>query len=226
MSGISSGIGLISGIDIANLIDQLMEIEARPVVNLEQRVQGIDLRRTALLEISAKLLALQGAAAQFDELSFFRKFNASSTNENVLTAVAGEGALASSHTFRVRALATNHSMVSRGFGDADTSPVGTGTIAIEVGHGRVTRPTELSTLNGGQGVRRGSITITDRSGATANVDLSGAVTMEDVLTAINSNLAINVRARVTALPFNGARGDRLVIEDFTPEEAVSGSFEV
>ena len=223
MSGISSGIGLISGIDTANLIDQLMAIEARPVEDLRERVQAVDVQRTAFLGISAKILALKNTILQFDDLSFFRKFNSSSSNEGILTAEANARAVAGSYTFRVHSLATNHSVISRGFADADTTPVGVGTLAIEIGRGLVNKSTELSALNGGQGVHRGVITITDRSGAVAEIDLSKAITVDDVLDAINRNAVINVRASVTGMPANGASGDRIVIEDLTPEDAVTGN---
>ncbi|MBU0719274.1 MAG: flagellar filament capping protein FliD [Planctomycetes bacterium] len=224
MSGISSGIGLISGIDTASLIEQLMAIEARPVTQLQQRVQAIDVKRTAFLGLSAKILSLKNSALQFNKLSLFRDFNAPSTNENVITATVGEKAVPSSHTFRVRALATSHSAVSRGFADADTTPVGVGTLSIEGIRSRVDPSTELNSLKGGQGVRRGVITITDRAGHTADIDLSTAVTIGDVLEEINSNSTINVRARVTALPFEGKTGDRIVIEDLTAKPGEGESY--
>ncbi|MCC9607662.1 flagellar filament capping protein FliD [Blastopirellula sp. JC732] len=45
----------------------------------------------------------------------------------------------------------------------------------------------ISSLNGGKGFDLGSIKITDRSGATATIDLSGAETVQDVLTAFNDS---------------------------------------
>ena len=92
MSGITSGIGLASGIDTASLIDQLMALEARPLENLQQRIDSIETQRTAFLELSARLLALQNSILQFDERSFFRRFDAKSSNDSILTAVAGESA--------------------------------------------------------------------------------------------------------------------------------------
>ncbi|UCD56536.1 MAG: flagellar hook-associated protein FlgL [Candidatus Hydrogenedentota bacterium] len=56
--------------------------------------------------------------------------------------------------------------------------------------------TPLSQLNGGNGVQPGSIVITDGSGASATVDLSGAVTISDVIATINSAAGINVTASV------------------------------
>ena len=104
-------------------------------------------------------------------------------------------------------------MVSRGFADADRTPIGLGTITIEGAAGRVNRPTELDALNGGGGVRRGIIRITDRSGATAEIDLRRALTVADVIDAINANTTISVQARTTGIAANGASGDRIVLED-------------
>jgi len=215
MSGITSGIGLISGINTSQLTDQLMAIEARPVQALQARVQGIDTQRTAFLALSAKLLALKDAVESFDRPSFFQRFSATSSNEQVATATARATANPGAQTFRVLALATNHTVLSRGFADADRTPLGVGTLSIELGRGRVDPPTVLSGLNNGRGVGRGVISITDRTGAKTDVDLSRAYTVEDVLSAINNTTGIKVRASVTGLAGNGATGDRIVIEDLS-----------
>ncbi len=219
MSGISSGIGLISGIDTASLIDQLIAIERRPVETLQTRVGVIDIQRAAFMELSARLLSVQNAITGFGRSSFFKRFTSASTNESVLTADAGDTAAPGSYTFRVRSLVTNHSLMSRGLADADTTPIGIGRLAIEMGHGRVNKSTELDAINGGAGVRHGVITITDRSGASADIDLTTALSIDDVLKAINSNPTINVRASVTGVASHGATGDRIVVEDLSTENA-------
>lgn len=213
MSGISSGIGLVSGIDTARLIDQLIAIEARPLQRLEDRSDSIDVQKAAFLGISAQLLALQNAAVRFSKPAFFRQFASTSSNESVLTATASDKAVPGSYAFQVHSLVSTHGVLSRGFADAASTPIGTGTISIEIGHGRVDPTTELDALNGGAGVRRGIISITDRGGATAEIDLSRAMTVRDVLDAINNNRDVAVRASVTSLAADGAEGDRIVIED-------------
>lgn len=215
MSGISTGIGLISGIDTASLIDQLISIERRPVENLQSRVAAIDVKRAAFIELAAQLLAVQNAISGFGRSSFFRRFNSTSTDGDVLTADPGEKAIPGSHTFRVRSLVTTHSLISRGFTDSDTTPVGAGRMTLESGRAKVNASTELDVLNGGSGVGRGVITITDRSGASADIDLTTALTVNDVLRAINSNTEIEVRASATGVESNGATGDRIVIEDLS-----------
>jgi flagellar hook-associated protein 2 len=215
MTGVSTGIGLMSGIDHTTLINQLMEIEARPVRLLEERVQQVDARHAAYLDISARLLAVQNAALRFTKSSLFRTFAANSSNESVLTASAGETAIPGSYTFNVHRLVANHALISRGFADADATPVGAGTLSLEIGNGRINRGTQLDALNGGEGVRRGTIAITDRSGQQAQIDLSTAMTVDELLEAINGNTEINVRASVTSLEINGKTGDRVVLEDLS-----------
>lgn len=226
MSGISSGIGLISGIDRDNLISQLIALERRPVLNLQARAGHLDIQRTAFAELSAKLLAVRNAISGFQRTSFFNRFRTASTNESVLNATAGGSARPGAYSFRVRALVANHALISRGFADADRSSIGVGSLSIEIGHGRVNRATPLEQLNGGAGVSRGVIAITDRTGRTAEIDLSAALTIEDVVDAINADTTINVHAFVTALPGNGATGDRLVVEDLNSGAAVTGNLTV
>jgi len=218
MSGISSGIGLVTGIDSSSLIDQLIALESRPIQNLQSRMQEIDVRRTAFLQLSAQLLAIRNSVTNFNKSSLFRRFSATSSNEQVVTATAGENALPSTTTFRVRSLVASHSLISRGFTSADNAPVGAGTITFEIGQGRVNAGTDLDVLNGGDGVGRGLIRITDRSGASAEIDLTTALTVDDVLRSINSETGIHVRARVTGIPTydfagNQILGDRIVLED-------------
>lgn len=223
MSGISTGIGLISGIDRQSLINQLIALERRPLEALQARISEIDVQRTAFVELTAQLLSIRNTLSGMQRPSFFRPFNAASSNESALAATATSSAAPGSYVFRVRSLVTNHSMITRGFADADTSPVGAGTLTFEMGNGKVSRSTELDALNGGAGVRRGVITITDRGGASADFDLTTAVTIDDVLDAINADPTINVRAYVTGVASNGASGDRLVIEDLTAPAAVVGN---
>src|SRR5438128_2332796 len=85
---------------------------------------------------------------------------------------------------------------------ARATKVGAGSLTIELGGGELTNQTTLAQLNGGNGVRRGQFRITDRSGANAVIDVSNAVTVDDVISKINTSLGVTVRASV--------QGDKLV----------------
>ena len=218
MSGITAGIGLMSGLPTADLISQLMQMERQPINLLESRVAGLQTQRTAWADLSARLLAVKSSVARFGELGFFRSFGTTSTDENVLTASAGESATPGTYDFMVHSLVSNHQLIGKGFADADSMPVGAGTISLEIGHGKVDPTTTLDELNGGTGVRRGTIRITDRSGATVDVELSTAITVEDFVRGINAQATVNVQACIS--------GDGIVIEDLTAPEAVVGNLTV
>ncbi len=218
MSGITTGIGLVSGLPTADLIAQLMQLERRPIYLLETRVAGIQTQRTAWADLTARVLAAKSLASRFGELSFFRHFDTTSSDENVLTAVAGENAVPGTYAFTVHSLVTNHQLIGNGLANADATPGGVGTLSLEIGHGKVHPTTTLDELNGGEGVRRGTIRITDRSGATADVDLATAITLEDLLERINSETTVNVQARIS--------GDQIVIQDFTAPADVVGDLVV
>ncbi|MBI3128940.1 MAG: hypothetical protein HYZ11_15145 [Candidatus Tectomicrobia bacterium] len=81
-----------------------------------------------------------------------------------------------------------------------------GTLNLAAGAGAAADSTRLADLNGGRGVAAGSISITNRAGQTFTVDLSTAVTVDDVFTKIEAT-ATGVKASVSA------DGKRIVLKD-------------
>jgi flagellin-like hook-associated protein FlgL len=70
------------------------------------------------------------------------------------------------------------------------------------------RSTPLVSLRQGQGIQPGSITITDRAGNTATVDLSQAVTVGDVIDTISAVSGVNVTATV-----NSTQSALIIVDD-------------
>ena len=194
MGTISSGVGLISGLDIQALVQQLVAIESRPLEAVNQRITQSQQRQQAYLGLSANLLAVKGALQRFSRPSAFLARTAASGNEDVLTATAATGAPVGSFQFTVKQLVGTHTVSSRGFADRNSTPVGAGKLTFETGRANLSPAISLSSLNGGEGVRRGIIAITDRSGAEAEIDLRTATELKDVLSAINSAAGVRVRA--------------------------------
>ena len=207
MGRITSGVGLVSGINSRDIIDQLMSLESRPKTLLQQRAASVDQQRTAYADISARLTSLRLSATTLKKTITFQNATATSSDENVLTATTSPGAAVGAYTFQVARLVTTQQAVSRGFADVSTAKVGAGTITIETGGGEVSAENLLNDLNGGAGVRRGSFRITDRAGNSAVIDLTSAVSIQDVARKINTTLDVAVRATID--------GDRLVLNDQT-----------
>lgn len=218
MGTVSSSTGLISGFDTANIVKQLMEIEARPLTLLKNRVQSVNAEKLAYQSINALLLSALSSAGTLADSKTFSTRTATSSSPDVLGATASSTAAAGSYSFLVRSIVSTHQLASAGFADRNSTPVGAGTLTFESAAARVQTDTELSALNGGQGVRRGQIRITDRSGASTTVDLRSAYTVGDVLDAVNSQSVAAVRAYV--------KQDRIVIEDVTGLPAGQGQLSV
>ncbi len=185
MGNIFSGVGLVSGLNITDIVDRLVSIEARPRDLIAQRMRNIDAQRTAYMEVSARLSAILARIEPLTRPGTFRAAVAASSRPEVLTASAGDGAVPGTHTFRVRALAATHQVVSRGFASRN-SPIGPGSVTIESAHARVDRPTRLDELNGFSGVQRGQFVISDRSGREATIDITDALTLREVVDRINA----------------------------------------
>lgn len=205
MSSITSGIGLVSGLPIQDLVDSLILVQRRPISLLQNRLSVLIARRTALLQISAQLLSIRSAASRLSEASFFSSATVESSDTSAILATVEAGADAGDFTFTVRNLAASQQLIAAGFATADATPVGAGTLTIERAAGRLDRSTELGSLHGGAGVQVGKIRISDRTGSTVVVDLVGAQTVDDVIALINAENGINVRADV--------QGDRIVLTD-------------
>jgi flagellar hook-associated protein 2 len=207
MGSITSSIGLISGINTADIIDQLIALESRPKQLVERRNTELQAQQTAYQTVSAQLLGLKGAATDLSLVTTFNQKQAVSSNESVVRVTANQGAAVGDYSFTVRQLVSSQRTVSKGFADRAASPIGATTLSFDRAESRLDRDTRLDTLNGGDGVALGNLRITDRSGSTTVVDLSTAVTVNDVLDAFNNALGVNVIASI--------QGDGLVLTDNT-----------
>lgn len=205
MSGITTGVGLVSGIDSASLINQLIEVESRPKVLAERRILELQQEQAAFLDLNSRLSGLRGAAEGLRTASVFDSVAVSSTDEDVLTATASPGATLGSFTFLVDRLVSSQQALSRGFTDRNTSAAGIDSITVEPATAQLVSDTDLSLLNSGNGFARGKIVVTDSAGTTETVDLSKSATLNDVLDALNNAENVRISARVS--------GNRLVVED-------------
>lgn len=194
MGRIQSNIGLITGIPIAQTVDQLVALQARPRENLEAANKTLTDQQVALTELTAQLISLQINADRLSVASIYSERTATSSVPTALGVTStGTPPLGSYSVTPIRQVQT-HQLLSSRLSSA-TDPLGAGTMKIGFG-GFIDPNQKLDLLNQGEGIARGKFRITDRSGGTAEIDLSLATTVGDVLTAINSADAISVTASV------------------------------
>jgi flagellar hook-associated protein 2 len=205
MGRIQSNIGLITGLPIGDTVDALMKLAAKPRDLLAQRTQVLQNEQLAVSELSALLLKLKYVTDSLGKEDLYDRRNAVSSNSASLAVTLTGKPPTGSYQFTPLRTAQSQQLLSSAF-RTDTDPLGGGKLTFRFGDD-VGRGAPLELFGGGQGVSRGKIRITDRSGASAEIDLSTVQTVEDVLQAINGNSTINITAV--------ARGDGLRLIDRT-----------
>lgn len=199
--------GPVSGIDYTSIIEKMLEGQRRPQLILKTRIETATLKKNAFLAVNLSLLGLQSAVNALSRPSSFQANKAVSSHESILAATGSSSATPGAASFTVRRLAQAHQVISNGFADANATAVtaAASTVSIELGGGHVDRATPVCFLNGQNGIDRGSIRIIDSAGKVGIIDLSGAVTVQDILDEINGAASVSVKATVT--------GNRLSIQD-------------
>lgn len=201
MSALRIG-GLASGMDIDQIVADLMKVERTRVDTLYQRKQTLQWQQEFYREINARLLSFQTAAFNMKLQSTINKSSAAVSNESIVTAVAGSTAREGLYTLKVNRLAEQALKES----------------------GSLSKPIEGSSLSA-------PITI-DSSNNELKITLNGVqktITLDSGTFTLNE-LADNIQAKVdeafgtdssgTSLISVGINGDKLTFEpggDYKPQ---------
>lgn len=122
MSISSPGVG--SGLDIAGIVSQLMAIEQRPLVALQQRETGFHAQISAYGTLKGALESFKSAMSGLAEVDKFQVFKATSADETAFTASASSSANTGAFAIQVTGLAAMHRMASASFADTGTTTIG------------------------------------------------------------------------------------------------------
>ena len=164
--------GIMSGLDTNSIIDQLSELNRRPIAQLQRREAAFSVKLTTYGSMRGLLNGVKTAAAALSNPKGFEQFNASSSKSDVVSATATGKAITTSHKVVVHQLAQEQRLRSIGFeGNPESNPtVGAGTLHLQVGTAQPTAITiqETDTL---QDIAR-HINASD-AGVSASVIFSG-----------------------------------------------------
>ena len=185
MSGASAGIGLISGYDFNALVSAQLAFRNSTLLRLQGRSAEFSAEQAAFSDIGLQLESIRSAASGLTS-SLFESKQVSSSNPNLLSATANSAAATGSWDLLVSRLVSTSQVLSGGVATQDQTALGLTQLSFELGEGRLRDDVELSQLNGGFGIERGSIVVTNRSGTESVVDLSQAATIGEVVDAINA----------------------------------------
>jgi flagellar hook-associated protein 2 len=161
----SAGIG--SGLDIENIVTQLVALERQPIDNLRSDKSITNAQISAFGSLKSKVSEFQTAMKDLSSLSSFQVFNATSNDESVFTAEVGSAASAGSHSVDVVQLAERDKIATKAYTDANTF-VGEGTLTISTGTDSFNVLIDSSN-NTVQGIRDAINSASDNTGVTATI---------------------------------------------------------
>ncbi len=205
MAKIQTTIGLMTGLPIVETVDKLIKVASKPRDLLVEQNKALSEQQKGIVELTALLASVQYIAKNLAKPELFSRRTATSSQPDTLeVAVTGSPAVGQTTVRPVR-MASAQQWISSGV-ESTTTPLGGGKITWRFGP-NLAEPMDLSHIRGGAGFVPGSVRITDRSGASAIIDLSAAQTLGDVLQAINQNTQVTVAASI--------RGDSIALTDLS-----------
>lgn len=141
--------GLATGLDTSALVENLLQLEREPLNRLESRRNDVADQQDLMRDLNTKLLALRDAARDIDNRSLlgtnsagteeFLTYKSESSDEDVVTAKASNGATPGALEVSVQQIATSGRQFSTTFATADTALISAGsTLRIDLNDGDAT----------------------------------------------------------------------------------------
>lgn len=128
--------GLVSGLDTNNMIKDLLALQQRPIVKLQQQEAAYQVELTAYGSLRGVLNSLKSAMEDLDSVSNLTSFSVSSGDTDLFTVSVDENATENSYSVTVTQMAKAHKLTSGAFSAAEQ--VGEGSIHLKVGTGSAT----------------------------------------------------------------------------------------
>ncbi|MCC9602042.1 flagellar filament capping protein FliD [Stieleria sp. JC731] len=146
--------GLVSGFDTSSIIESLLGFQQRQIDTFNSRKAEVTTKQTSFKGVEAQLVTLQSSLSRLNRAtsSVFDARTATSTNEDLVTATASSGAIATNYQLSVDQLATAHQIASQGF-SSTSDQIATGDITFRVG----TRPEQTVTIDGSNNTLQGFV---------------------------------------------------------------------
>lgn len=125
-------VGASSGLDVNSIVSSLMNLERKPLRDLDTKEQEINVKISGIGRLKAVLSDLKSATRDLTDEVKLGQFNATTSDEAVATATATSVKTSEMHEVNVISLATNHRMTSNAFESPDAE-IAAGTYTFGVG---------------------------------------------------------------------------------------------
>lgn len=146
--------GIVSGFDTTTIIESLLGFQQQQIDTYNSRKAEVTTKQTSFKGIEAQLVTLQSSLGRLNRSvsSVFDARVASTSNDDVVTATAGSGAIASNYQISVEQLAAAHQIASQGF-ESTTDQIASGEITFKVGD----RAEQTITIDGSNNTLQGLV---------------------------------------------------------------------
>lgn len=181
MAGAITTLGIGSGIDLQGMLEDLREIDQQVVNRKQTEITRFENRLTGLSTVNSKLLSLKSAALKLSLSGSFLGRSVISSDEKVARATVLDGTTAQTLSLDVTKVASRSSWLSSA-GMADTGTSVYVPVSAESGSG-VADPAVDIVARAGE-----TLDITFAGADTISLAIAGDMTMNDLVTAINSHV--------------------------------------
>jgi flagellar hook-associated protein 2 len=196
----SSGIG--SGLNVNQLVSQLMSVAQAPITQLNSQISTQKSTISAYGQLSAAVSSFQTTLGGLTDPTQYKSYTATPSNTSVLSASASSSATAGTYTIGVTQLAQAQTLVAAGQSSI-TSAIGSGTsTTLSFQFGTVSTSGSTTSFSQDSSVGGGSVTISSSNN-----------TLQGIASAIN---AANVGVSATIVNDGGTSPWRLALTSAKP----------
>jgi flagellar hook-associated protein 2 len=121
--------GIISGLDVANLVKASMVYERQPLERAQKQLSTTESKISSLGQVKSAIASLQEAAKGLSDSSKLYSFKGSLSNADLASVTTSGQAAAGTYKLEVTKLATSHKLASSGVIDTSSG----GSLKIEIG---------------------------------------------------------------------------------------------
>lgn len=179
MAGSITTLGIGSGLDLQNILDQLKDVEMAPITAKKNQKTDLRAKVDAYNSVNTRLFSMKSDALSLSLESEFLKNTVSVTDEDILTASAGDGIAQSSHSIKVVQKAQYNSWQTDGVASAQA------VIYAEPETGISSKTASVTTQSKTMTIRYGAL----ESQQDINIDLTAGMSLTQIAEAVNASQA-------------------------------------
>jgi flagellar hook-associated protein 2 len=113
--------GLATGMDTTSVIDQLVQLERRPIYNYQQEISELEMTKGAWRDVNSRLDKLEDRTTDLKLSSTYNSRSASSSNEDVVTASASNDSNEANYSITVNNVASTQRISGNRLDDSTTA---------------------------------------------------------------------------------------------------------